>query len=167
MLNEKMEKALNDQVMAEIYSGYLYLSMSSYFSDKNLPGFANWMRVQAQEELAHGIKFYDFINDRRGRNLLQSIPAPPAHWESTLGAFEQVLEHEIGVTARINKLVDLSVGLSDHATNNFLQWFVAEQVEEEASADEIIQRLRLVGNDGAGIFMFDGELAARTFTMPV
>jgi len=167
MLNERMEKALNDQINAEVYSGYLYLSMSSYFSDKNLPGFASWMRVQAQEELAHAMKFYDFIDGRRGRNSLQSIPAPQSNWESTLGVFEQVLEHEIGVTNRINKLVDLSIELSDHATNNFLQWFVAEQVEEEASADEIIQRLKLVGGDGAGIFMLDTELATRTFVMPV
>ena len=167
MLNEQMEKALNDQVNAELYSGYLYLSMSSYFSDKNLPGFASWMRVQAQEELAHGMKLYDFIDERRGRNSLQSVPAPQSNWESTLGVFERVLEHEIEVTTRINKLVDLAVELSDHATNNFLQWFVAEQVEEEASADEIIQRLKLVGDDGAGIFMLDRELATRTFVMPV
>lgn len=167
MLNEKIQKALNKHLNAELYSSYLYLSMSAYFGSLNLDGFANWMRIQAQEELAHSIKFYDYVEERGGRVQLSSVDGPRIEWSSPLEAFEHVYEHEVEVTALINRLVDLSIELSDHATNNFLQWFVAEQVEEESSADQIVQRLKLVGDDGAGLFMLDRELAARTFVMPI
>jgi len=166
MLKEKLEKALNEQINAELYSSYLYLSMSAYFEDKNLKGFANWMRVQAQEEVVHAMKIYDFINERAGRVNLKPIEGPQTEWESPLAVYEEAYKHECHVTDLINKLVDLSIEASDHATNAFLQWFVTEQVEEEASADDIVQQLRLVGNDGHGIFMIDRELGTRVFTMP-
>jgi ferritin len=166
MLNEKMGKALNDQINAEFYSSYLYLSMAAYFESINLKGFANWMRVQAQEEDFHAKKLFGFVADRSGRVLLQAIKAPPHDWGSPLAVFEAAYKHECHVTDLINKLVDLSVKLSDHATNNFLQWFVGEQVEEEANADAIIQQLKLIGNDGHGLFMIDRELATRVFTPP-
>ncbi len=166
MINAKMQEAINQQINAELASGYLYLSMSAYFESTNLLGFANWMRVQAQEELMHAMKFYDYLNQRGGRVDLRAVAGPVVSWDSPLHAFEETLVHEIKVTGLINQLVDLSRELSDHATHNFLQWFVAEQVEEEASADEVIQRLKLVGKDGAGLFMLDRELAARTFVAP-
>jgi ferritin len=166
MLNKKIEGALNQQLIAELYSSYLYLSMSAYFQSINLPSFANWMRVQAQEELVHAMKFYDFINARGGRVMLQQIEAPPTEWSSPLDVFENAYKHEQKVTGLINDLVNLAVGERDHATNIFLQWFVTEQVEEEASADEVVQKLRLVGNDSAGLFMLDGEMGQRVFTPP-
>jgi len=166
MVNKKIEGALNQQLNAELYSSYLYLSMSAYFQSINLPGFANWMRVQAQEELVHAMKFYDFINERGGRVMLQQVKAPPAEWSSPLDVFENAYKHEQKVTGLINDLVNLAVGERDHATNIFLQWFVTEQVEEEASADEVVQKLKLVGDDSGGLFMLDGEMGQRVFTPP-
>jgi len=166
-MDEKMQEALNKQLNAELYSSYLYLSMSAYFQSVNLSGFANWMRVQAQEELAHAMKFYDYVNERGGRVVLPAVEAPPSEWDSPLAVFEHVYRHEQGVTGMINKLVDLAVEARDHATNNFLQWFVSEQVEEEASADEVVQKLKLVGDDPSGLFMIDRELAQRVFVAPV
>jgi len=166
MVNKKIEGALNQQLNAELYSSYLYLSMSAYFQSINLPGFANWMRVQAQEELVHAMKFYDFINERGGRVMLQQVKAPPAEWSSPLDVFENAYKHEQKVTGLINDLVNLAVGERDHATNIFLQWFVTEQVEEEASADEVVQKLKLVGDDSSGLFMLDGEMGQRVFTPP-
>ena len=126
MVNEKMEAALNAQLNAEVYSGYLYLSMAAYFEDIDLAGFANWMRVQAAEELEHGMKFYDYIIRRGASVTLTAIEAPQTEWESPLAAFEHVLSHEQMVTGLINDLVDLAIEEKDHATNNFLQWFVEE-----------------------------------------
>ncbi len=165
-MDKKMQEALNKQLNAEIYSAYLYLSMSAYFHSINLDGFANWMRVQWQEELAHGLKFYDYVNERGGRVVLQPVEAPPSEWDSPLALFEDVYRHEQKVTGMINKLVDLAVETKDHATNNFLQWFVSEQVEEEASADEVVQKLKLVGDDASGLFMIDRELVQRVFVAP-
>lgn len=166
MLDEKMEKALNEQINAEIYSAYLYLSMSAYFESVNLKGFANWMRIQVMEEQTHAKRFYDYVIDRGGRVLLSEIKAPPTEWDSPLAVFEAVLEHERLVTSLINGLVDLAVELRDHATNSFLKWFIDEQVEEEASADEIIQSLKLNENNPGGLFMIDKDLARRTFLPP-
>jgi len=166
MLKPKMEEALNEQINAELYSSYLYLSMAAYFERKNLKGFSNWMMVQTQEEDFHAMKFYDFVNERGGQVKLKGIEGPPTDWENPLEVFEAVYKHECHVTELINKLVDLSIELSDHATNTFLQWFVSEQVEEEASADEIVQQLKLIGNDGHGLFMIDRELIQRVFTPP-
>ncbi|WP_456433920.1 ferritin [Thermosulfuriphilus sp.] len=166
MLSERMEEALNRQVNAELYSAYLYLSMAAYFESKNLEGFARWMKMQTQEELMHAMKFYNFINERGGRVKLAPIEGPPVDWASPLAAFEAALEHERYVTSLINDLVNLALEEKDHATNIFLQWFVSEQVEEEASVGAVVERLRLVGDSPQGLFMVDRELSQRTFTIP-
>jgi ferritin len=166
MLNNDMEKALNAQVNAEMYSAYLYLSMSAFFQSNSLSGFAGWMRVQAQEEMVHAIKFYDFINERGGRVILEPIEAPPTDWDSPLATFEAVYEHEQKVTGLINELVELALEKHDHATNIFLQWFVSEQVEEEDSANEVVEKIKLVGDAKGGLFMLDRELGQRVFTPP-
>jgi len=166
MIKDKIEKALNSQINAEMYSSYLYLSMSSYFSSINLNGFATWMRVQAQEELTHAMKFYDYVIERGGRVTVAAIEAPPAEWDSPLQVFEHVYTHEQKVTGLINDLVNLAIAEKDHATTAFLQWFVTEQVEEESSADEIVQKVKLVGDQGAGLLMLDQELGQRVFTPP-
>ena len=164
MLSKKMEKELNSQLNAELYSAYLYLSMSAHFESTNLKGFASWMRVQALEERDHAMKFFDFIHERGGKVLMQPIDGPPTSWKSFLNVFQETYKHEQLVTKLINKLVDLAAKEKDHATNNFLQWFVTEQVEEEASADETVQQLKLVGSQGHGIFMIDRELGQRVYT---
>ena len=166
MLKDEIQTALNEQIVAELYSGYLYLSMSAYFESLGLAGFASWMRVQAQEEASHVMMFFDFVNERRGRVKLGPIDGPPTEWESPLAVFEYGLLHEEKVSGLVGTLVDLAHKHSDHGTHNFLQWFVKEQVEEEASFDSVLQRLRLVGADGPGLFMIDREMAARTFTPP-
>jgi ferritin len=166
MISKKMEEALNGQVNAELYSAYLYLSMESYFKSLDLNGFANWMRVQTQEEIVHVMKIYDFINERGGRILLQAIEGPPTQWDSPRAVFEAAYAHEQKVTGLINALVDLAIKEKDHATHTFLQWFVNEQVEEEASADTIIQQLKMMESAPGGLFMLDRELAQRVFTPP-
>jgi ferritin len=166
MLSEQMQKSLNEQVNAELFSSYLYLSMTAYFKSLNLDGFANWMYVQAQEELVHAMKFYDFINRRGGRAILDKVEAPKKEWTSPLNVFEEAFEHEKMITGRIHHLVDISLQERDHATNTFLQWFVTEQVEEEENADGVVRKLKLVGNAEGGLFMIDIELAKRVFTAP-
>jgi ferritin len=140
--------------------------MSAYFESCNLKGFARWMKIQAEEELVHSLKLFDFIHSRNGRVSLDTVAAPPTEWDSPLGAFEAAYEHETEITERIHKLVDLALEHSDHPTHQMLQWFVAEQVEEEANADDIVQKLKLVGKEGYGLFMLDRELATRMFTLP-
>jgi ferritin len=166
MLSKNMEKALNEQVNWELYSSYFYLSMSSYFASISLAGCANWMRVQAQEELFHAMKIYDYINERGGRAILEAIAKPPFEWKSPLHVFEEVMSHEQKVTGLINGLVNLALDERDHATNNFLQWFVAEQVEEESSAASVMEKFKLIGKDKSGLFAIDLELAKRVFTPP-
>ncbi len=166
MISHQIQDAFNDQLNAELYSAYLYLSMSAYFESMNLKGFANWMRTQAQEEMLHAMKFYSFINDRGGRVVLSAIDGPPVKWDSPLAAFEDAYRHEQKVTGLINNLVDLAMQEKDHSAGAFLQWFVTEQVEEEASADAVVQKLKLAGGQGAALFMIDAELATRVFTMP-
>ncbi|MDK2782076.1 MAG: ferritin [Archaeoglobi archaeon] len=163
-MKERVLESLNRQINAELYSAYLYLSMSAYFESEGLKGFANWMRVQAQEELMHGMKIFDYVNERGGRVKLGSIEMPPSEWKSPLDVFESVLSHEKKVTSMINELVELAMGEKDYATYNFLQWFVAEQVEEEASAEEIRRQLELIGDDRRALLMIDRELAQRKFT---
>ncbi|MCL1979652.1 MAG: ferritin [Proteobacteria bacterium] len=166
MLKKKMLKSLNEQINAEMYSSYLYLAMEAYFQSISLKGFAAWMRVQVQEELMHAMKFYGFVNERGGKVALEAIAKPETSWASPLAVFEMVLKHEEHVTGLINDLVDLAISEKDHATNNFLQWFVSEQVEEEASASEIVEKLKLIKGDSSGLFMIDAELGKRVFTMP-
>jgi ferritin len=157
-----MEAALNKQLNAEYYSAYLYLSMSAYCSDIDLPGFAHWMRMQFEEEMIHALKFYDFIDARDGRVKLTEIKAPPVEWKSPLAVFEETYKHEQSVSKMINDLVDLSTEESDHATYNFLQWFVEEQVEEEDSANNILKRIKLIDGAGTGLLIIDQELAGRS-----
>ena len=166
MLDKEIEDALNGQINAEMYSAYLYLAMSAYFQSISLTGFSSWMRVQAQEEMVHAMKFYDFINERGGRVALKPIDAPQAEWESPPAAFEGAYSHEQKVTGLINELVELALKKRDHATNIFLQWFVSEQVEEEDSANEVVEKIKLVGEAQGGLFMLDRELGQRTFTPP-
>jgi len=166
MLNKKIEKAINDQINAELYSGYLYLAMSAYFKSINLQGFATWMQAQTLEEYLHAMKMYNFVAERGGRVTLKPVEGPPAEWASPLAAFEAAYAHEQKVTGRINDLVNLAIKEKDHATNNFLQWFVAEQVEEESSADGVVQKLKLVDQARGGLFMLDQELGTRVFTPP-
>lgn len=167
MLDKEMEEAINKQLNAEFYSAYLYLSMGAYFEAKDLSGFANWMRVQAQEERDHAMKFYDYLVTRGARVTLTEITAPPTEWESAIAVFDHVYRHEQMVTGLINKLVDLAISLSDHATNNFLQWYVAEQVEEEESASTVLQKVKLSEEDSRALFMIDQELATRVYNPPV
>ena len=161
MLSEKMQTALNNQMNAEMYSSYLYLSMNAYFKSINLEGFANWMLAQAQEELMHAMKFYDFINQRGGRVTLAQIEAPPVEWTAPLVVFEDTLKHEQKVTGLINDLVEVASAEHDHATQIFLQWFVSEQVEEEDSVNGVLEQIKLLGDAQGGLFMIDRELAKR------
>ncbi len=161
MLSPKLEEALNKQLNAEMYSSYLYLAMSAYLYSADVDGLAHWMYVQSQEEMAHTMKFFNFINDRDGRVVLDELPAPPSEWSSVLEVFEETLKHEQEVTALINSLADLADAENDRAAKVFLQWFVSEQVEEEATAKSIIQKLKMVGDSGSGLYMIDKELGAR------
>ena len=166
MISKKMERALNEQINAELYSAYLYLSMVAYFESVNMPGFAIWMKAQTQEEVAHAMKIYDFVNERGGRVILKPIEEPQTEWASPLAAFKAAYKHEQKVTGLINGLVNLAIEEKDHATNNFLQWFVNEQVEEESSVDEVVQKLKMVDKAPGGQFMIDKELGQRIFTPP-
>jgi len=166
-MKKEMEKALNKQVNAELYSSYLYLAMESYFLSISLSGFAAWMRAQVQEEMFHGIKLYGYIHERGGKARLEAIAKPEEKWESPLVAFEHILAHEQHVTGLINNLIDVALDVRDHAAKAFLDWFITEQVEEEASVGQIVDRLRLIGNDSSGLFMLDTELGKRVFVMPV
>jgi ferritin len=166
MLKDNVERELNVQIGEETASAWLYLSMSAWFQSINLPGFAHWMFVQAQEELVHARLFYDFVHQRRGRVSLGAIPAPATEWKSPKAAFEAAFAHEQHITARIHLLSALSEQVQDYPTRVFLQWFVTEQVEEEANADAVIQKLTLLGDTGPGLFMLDQEMATRMFVMP-
>lgn len=163
MIDRKMEDALNEQITAEIHSAHLYLAMSSQAAEMNFPGIANWMYVQYQEELTHAMKFYHFIIERGGRAKIDGIEKPKESWRSVEAMFEDTLSHEKYVTERIYKLVDLAIELRDHATNNFLQWYVAEQVEEEANAVEILERVKMVQESKNGLYMLNKELGKRQF----
>jgi ferritin len=167
MLSEKMVNALNEQINKEIYSAYLYMSMSAYSTFIGLKGFANWFMVQYQEEMTHAMKIYDYVNDQGAQVKLMAISQPLTEFESPLDIFEKTLDHEKFVTKSINGLVDLAIEEKDHATNIFLQWFVTEQIEEEGNDNDIIAKLKLVGSEGNGLFMLDKELAQRVFTPPV
>jgi ferritin len=163
MLTDKVLEALNKQVNAELFSAYLYMAMSADFQAKNLAGFANWMRVQAQEEMTHAMKIYNYILDRGGRADLMPIDRPQAEWKSPLNAFEEALGHEQEITAMINNLIELAKVEKDPATESMLRWFVDEQVEEEANADENVQKLKMIGDDTSATFILDQEMKQRTF----
>ena len=167
MLHSRMEEALNKQINAELYSAYLYLAMAAKFADLGLPGGTNWMKVQYQEEQTHAQKIYDYVLERGGGVELADIKAHAKEWTTPLAMFEYTLAHERHVTDLIGDLADLSLELRDHATHNFLQWFIGEQVEEEASADDMVQKCKLAADAPGGLYQFDKELAARVFTPPV
>ncbi|HOX39757.1 MAG TPA: ferritin [Candidatus Brocadiia bacterium] len=164
MIGKKMEAAINEQINAELYSAYLYASMASYFASKGLKGFANWMKIQCGEEVAHAMRFYGHVLDRGGRVLMKAIKGPETEWASPLAVFEAVAVHEAKVTALINGLVKLARKEEDEAALAALQWFVTEQIEEEANAADIVQKLKLMGDSPQGLFMMDAELGARTPT---
>lgn len=161
MFNKKLQDAINDQIKHELYSAYLYLSMSAHFEGVNLPGFARWMRLQSQEESSHAMKLFDFIHERGGRVVLQAIVQPPADFKSPLDVFQQALEHEQKVSGMIHRLYELAGKENDYATQVMLQWFITEQVEEEKTAGDIVEQLKMVGEQPAGVFMLDRQLGAR------
>jgi ferritin len=161
LLDKTVQDAMNDQIKNELYSAYQYLAMSAYCESMNLPGFAHWMRVQFQEEMEHALKFYDFIQARRGRVLLQAVEQPVNDFHSPLEAFEQALEHEQKVTSQINDLYELAVSENDYASQTFLQWFVTEQVEEEKNVGDVVETLKMVGDQSEALFLLDRELSKR------
>ena len=162
MLNAQLERALNDQLNSELYSAHLYLSMAAYFETETLPGFAHWMKIQHQEETSHALRIFDYINDRDGRAVVNSIAQPPTEFESVQSAMEMTLEHERSVTAMIEDLYRVAQEHKDYATHVLLEWFIEEQVEEEKSALEIVDHLKRVGDDGTGLLILDARLADRT-----
>lgn len=166
MISEKMQNAMNDQVTAEFYSAHLYLSMSAYLESIDVPGFANWMRIQYQEEVTHAEKLLAYVIERDGRAIIKSFDSLPTEWNSALAAFEDAYAHEQKVTGLINNLMDIAISEKDHASQVFLQWFVNEQVEEEASVKAIIQQLKLLGDSKSGLFQVDRELGQRVFVPP-
>jgi ferritin len=161
MINKKMNDAFNKQINEEVYSSYLYLSMASHFDSLGLTGFSRWMKLQAQEEMFHAMKFYNHIVERGGKVELLAISEPGKTWNSALKVFEASLEHEKHITSCINKLMDLSLKENDYASRSMLQWFVDEQVEEEASFTEVLDKLKLIGDKGHMLYMIDKELSAR------
>jgi len=165
-MKKTIEQAFNDHLNAEFYSSYLYLSMANYFAAQNLEGMAAWMRIQMEEERMHAMKFVDFINDRAGRVVLQQINQPTIEWASPLAAFQDAYNHECLISGKINTLVDLTNKENDHAAHNFLQWFVSEQVEEEATAQRIVEQLKRVGDNPVGLMIIDQQLGSRTASAP-
>lgn len=164
MISAKMLKALNSHLNEEFYSSYLYLSMAAYFEARNLKGFANWFRIQSSEEQLHGMKFFNFILQKGGKVTLSEIAVPKIEWKSIQEVFDDTLKHEQKISGLINKLVDVAMIEKDYATNTFLQWFVTEQVEEEANVEEIIQKIEMIGDNKSGLYMLDNELGSRTTT---
>jgi len=161
VLGKAVEDAMNEQIKNEFFSAYQYLSMAAYCESENLPGFAQWMRMQAQEETEHAMKFYDFILDRNGRIVLRGIDEPVVDFGSPLEVFEHALDHEQKVTAMINELYALAVRENDYASQTFLQWFVTEQVEEEKNAGDVVDTLKMIGDKSEALFLLDRELGQR------
>ena len=166
MLKKSIEKAINQQINAEFHSAYLYLSMSSWLQSVGMAGCANWMKVQYQEELAHATHFFDYVLERGGRVVLSPIGEVEVDFKSVLHVFEETLTHEVKVTGLINNLMDISIRESDHATKSFLQWFVDEQVEEEANVEQILNNLKLINGEGQGLLMMDREMQTRVYVNP-
>ena len=161
MLSKTMQDAINQQINKELYSSYVYLSMAAYFENQNLPGAAQWMRKQSAEETEHGMKFFEFLIERGGAVLLQTIAQPAIAFGSPLAAFQEVLAHEQKVTQSIHDLYALAVKEADYPTQVLLHWFINEQVEEEKNATGVVEQLKMVGDSPAALFMIDRQLAAR------
>jgi ferritin len=166
MIGKKTESAINDQINEEMYSSYLYLSMAAHFEAEKLPGFANWMRVQAKEENFHAMKFFDYLLERGGRVHLKPIGGPDAAWKTPLAAFEAAYKHEIHITQRINKVMDVAEAEKDRSAANLLQWYIDEQVEEERNAETLVHKLKMIGDSKGSLYMLDKELSKRTFNPP-
>lgn len=166
MISKKLEEAINEQINKELYSEYLYLAMAAYFDAVDLPGFANFFKVQVQEERFHAMKFYDFLNERGGKVVLKKIDKPQTEFESPLDILEISYKHEQYVSDLINKLMDLAISENDHAVKSFLNWYVDEQVEEEDSMNKILNQLKWIDGKGNGLLMLDKELAGRVFNPP-
>lgn len=160
-MNEKMVKALNEQINNELYASYLYLSMSAWFETQNWPGFAKWMKIQSQEEYGHAMKIYDYLIERGQEVTLAAIAAPKTAWKKPIDAFKDAQAHEQKVTGNFQDLTDLAIKLKDHATQIYLQWFVSEQVEEEKNVDEVIQALTKIGDSTGALFMLDHRIGKR------
>ena len=167
MISEKMQKAFNDQINKELYSEYLYLAMKAYFEKLSLKGFVNWMSVQIQEEHAHAMGMFDYVYERGGEVELEAIDKPETKWASPLACFEHILSHEEYVTSRINALMDVAEEVKDRAALSFLDWYLKEQVEEEATVGDVLATLKLIGDDKKALLMLDKDLATRTFVQPV
>ena len=167
MINEKLQEAFNDQINKELYSEYLYLAMKMYFQEQNLLGFVNWFDVQVQEERAHAMGMIDYLNNRGGKVDLRAIEKPVVEGNTPLEIFEHVLRHEEFVTLRINHVMDVAEEVRDRAAMHLLDWYIKEQVEEEATVGGVLATLRLIGDDKKALLMLDKDLAARTFTAPV
>lgn len=167
MLSEKLMKDLNDQIKFEFYSANIYLAMAAYCASEDLDGFANFFKVQYEEEVFHAMKFFNYVNERDGRVLIYGYDNPSNEYESVLDVFEQALAHEKLVTKRLYNLMDLAIDEREHATISFLKWFIDEQVEEEATMGGVIKKLKRIGSDSNALFMLDAELAQRTFVPPV
>lgn len=163
MLKDNVLDKLNEQLNLELQSAYVYYATAAYFEDKNLKGFANWMLVQAQEEVTHAHRIYNYIIDRGAKPRFDAADAPKQDWDSPLDAVKDAYDHECMVSERINECVGLAVKENDHSTNTMLQWFVNEQVEEEATADELVQRLKLVQDSPGALYMLDADLSKRSF----
>lgn len=161
MLKDKIVDGLNKQINAEFFASYEYLGMAAYFEYQNLGGFAHWMNIQSQEEYAHALKIFGYLIETGGKVNLTSVNEPTSNWKSPLAIFEAAFKHEQGVTQSIYNLVDLCISEKDHATNNFLQWFVSEQVEEESTALKILEKIKLVGDNKGALFMLDREMGQR------
>ena len=167
MINEKLQEAFNDQINKEFYSEYLYLAMKIYFQEQNLQGFVNWFDVQVQEEHAHAMGMFDYLNERGGKIELRAIDKPIVEGNTPLEIFEHVLRHEEYVTSRINHLMDVAEEVKDRAALHLLDWYLKEQVEEESTVGGVLATLRLIGDDKKALLMLDKDLAARTFVQPV
>ncbi|MFH1768294.1 MAG: ferritin [Candidatus Omnitrophota bacterium] len=161
-MDKKLEKEINQQIIKELYSGYLYLSMAAYFDAENLAGCSHWMKAQAKEEVSHAMKFFEFLNDRGSRVVLEAIDKPPAAFKSVEDVFKKTLDHEQKVTASINNLYDLAEKVDDKPAKVFLQWFINEQVEEEKNPSDILGKLKYIKEDSAAMLMLDKELGARS-----
>lgn len=162
-----MESSFNKQLNREMYSAYLYLSMSNYCNENGMKGFSRWFMVQYHEEMYHALKMYEFIQQRGGKVRLNTIAAPESMWKSSLDVFEKTLEHEEAVTQWINELMDVAIDEKDHASKIFIQWFISEQVEEEDNDRDIVSKLKLISNNPQGLFMLDKELGTRIATSPL
>jgi ferritin len=164
MISKKVEEAINNQLNAELYSSYAYLAMSAYFESQDLSGFATWFRLQSNEEYGHAMKIFDYIHQIGGTVTLKEVKAPKTDWKDFVEVFRDTFDHEQRVTIMINKLVDLAIKEKDHATTNFMQWFISEQVEEEATSAQILKKMEMVGDSKAGLFMIDREMGNRATT---